>query len=81
MRTLVEGHKKKYNMDAYAAVFNCHIHNAKERAFESVSESFGATGLKEIQAADNDGIMSIFQTTPTPVTMLFAKQVQTFVNE
>lgn len=63
------------------AVFNGHVNNADWLAKCRVSAKFGREGLTEIAKASEEGIMSIFNTTPTPVTEFYAKSVMEIVNK
>ena len=69
-------------MDIYFAVFNQHINDAKEKATADLIKEFG----QEMYDSDflpfvEKGIMSIFKTPPTNITMFYAERVQHYVNE
>ena len=52
-------------MDAYFALFNCHVNNALEKTTEKYKEIWGAKRFeKKIQPFIDNGIMSIFNTKP-----------------
>ena len=62
------------------ALFNYHINDAKDRALAVLDEYFSPYA-DEIRKADEEGIMSIMQTQPTPATASFVVLVTMFVNE
>lgn len=69
-------------MDAGFSVFNCHLNNAKERANREFVAQFGQDAYNSsIVPYDEDGIMSIFNSAPTPHTAAWVALVTAYVNE
>lgn len=62
------------------ALFNSHVNNAKDRAL-AVLDDYFPEFADEIRKADEEGIMSILTTKPTPATASFIVLVTMFVNE
>ncbi len=62
------------------ALFNCHVNDAKDRALAVLDEYFPKFA-DEIRTADEEGLMSIIGTEPTPATASFVVLVTMFVNE
>ena len=64
------------------AVFNGHKNNATDRAF-ALLDQVNPDYAEEVRALEKkgNGIMHIFQVTPTPATAAFAYLVCAFVNE
>jgi hypothetical protein len=68
-------------MDVTAALFNCHINNAEERAKESYIAFFGKESFDaNIQPYLDKGIMSILKTQPTPTLQFYVYTIWNFVN-
>ncbi len=64
------------------AVFNQHCNKAGDRAMALLKE-FTPEWAKEVEMADvkGNGIMAIFDTSPTPATAAYTMLVTAFVNE
>lgn len=75
----VQKHKA---MDAYFAVFNCHVNNARARARRAFIAKYGRPAyMKVIYPYWRRGIMSIFHDKPTEHTKFFVDKITEFVNE
>lgn len=70
----------KERMTPQVAVFNGHANEAENRAIKLLRE-FSPEYAQEVEEAKSVGIMSIFDTEPTPATSAFAFLVTAFVNE
>ncbi len=69
-------------LDHTFAVFNGHINNAAKRANAEFVAQFGQEVFEaEIAPLDSQGIMSIFDRSPTIYTMAWVVLVTAFVNE
>ena len=67
-------------MSPQFAVFNCHVNDAHIKAMDMITEFFTGHAL-EIEEAYEEGIMSIFNTAPTPATYIYIGMVTAIVNE
>ena len=69
-------------LDGYFSVFNNHINDADRRARAAMRQLCPAF-LEQVEAIEKEGngIMAIFQQSPTPATSYYAALVQYFVNE
>jgi hypothetical protein len=69
-------------MDSYFSVFNGHVNNADKRANAEFIAQFGQEAYdNEIKPLREKGIMLIFETDPTRLTMAWVALVTAFVNE
>jgi len=68
-------------MSPYESVFNNHVNNAHERAMEVIREQFSKNLITEVEALYDNGIMLIFDDSPTIATMLYVALVTAFVND
>lgn len=73
--------KRKW-MDAYFAMFNCHVNHAAARARKEFVKKYGKRAWSRwIEPFSRRGIMSIFREPPNEHTRFYVETVHSIVNE
>ena len=70
----------KEKMSPSFAVFNNHVNDAGDKAL-ALMEEFFPLHYEEVKKADEDGIMSIFNSEPTKAALIYVAMVTALVNE
>jgi len=71
---------KKEKMNPNYSVFNNHVNKAGKRALKVLNENFPAWYI-EIRKSEEEGIMSIFNSSPSPASAAYVALVTAFVNK
>jgi len=81
----MERYKKRFiehkEMNAYEALFNCHINDALNKAIDLFIKKYGENVYnKQIAPFVKRGVMGIFEKNPNEYTIFFVDSVTNYVN-